>query len=134
MVRPRLAGRGGLVYDPRNSGPYLGSSTMPSLSAVAHGRASAEHRLVRAEVLATLRLGLPLAATQLAQITINTTDVLLLGRLGPEPLAAASLGLSLFFFLFVTGMGVVSGTSPLLAQAVGAGQHLRVRRIARQGF
>src|SRR5689334_9151295 len=85
-------------------------------------------RLLRAEALALLRLAAPLAAAQLAQMAINTTDVLLLGWLGPESLAAASLGLALFYFLFLAGLGVVSGTAPLFAQAIGAGRPRRVRR------
>ena len=43
-----------------------------------------------AEVRATAWLALPLAATQLGQIAINVTDVLFLGRLGIQPLAAAT--------------------------------------------
>ena len=103
-------------------------------TAVAGEGTPASPRLVRAEALAMLKLAGPLAATQLGQIAINTTDVLLLGWLGPEPLAAASLGLALFFFLFMFGLGVVSATSPLFAQAVGAGRPLRVRRVLQQGF
>jgi MATE family multidrug resistance protein len=103
-------------------------------TAVAGEGTPASPRLVRAEALATLKLAGPLAATQLAQMAINTTDVLLLGWLGPEPLAAASLGLALFFFLFMFGLGVVSATSPLFSQAVGAGRPLRVRRVLQQGF
>jgi MATE family multidrug resistance protein len=67
-------------------------------------------------------------------MAINTTDVLLLGWLGTEPLAAASLGLALYHALFMAGVGVVQATSPLLAQALGAGRSLRVRRITQQGF
>lgn len=107
---------------------------MSTTAAVAAAAAPASSRATRAEVLATLRLAAPLAATQLAQMAINTTDVLMLGWLGPEPLAAASLGLALFFFLFVSGMGLVTGASPLLAQAVGAGQALRVRGLVQQGL
>lgn len=89
---------------------------------------------IRAEAWATLRLAGPLAAMQLGQMAINTTDVLLLGRLGPEPLAAASLGLALFFFLFMFGLGLVSAASPLLAQAIGAARPLRARRLVQQGL
>ena len=43
------------------------------------------------ELRAMLALALPLALTQLSQILVHTTEVLLLGRLGPAPLAAATL-------------------------------------------
>jgi MATE family multidrug resistance protein len=87
-----------------------------------------------AEIRATLALAGPLALSQLGQIAINTTDVLILGRLGPEPLAAASLALSPFFLCFVTLLGVVTAVSPLAAQALGAKKPREVRRAVRQGL
>lgn len=90
----------------------------------------------RAELWATLTLAAPLAATQLAQIAITTTDVLMMGWIGPEALAAGSLGAHLFFVLHLFGLGVALATSPLMAQAIGARRHRvrEVRRSVRQGF
>ena len=48
-------------------------------------------------------LALPLIATQLAQIAILTTDVLMMGWLGPDALAAGALGTNIFFVLWVIG-------------------------------
>lgn len=87
-----------------------------------------------AELRATLTLALPLALTQVAQIGLHTTEVVLLGRLGPEPLAGASLAASLYHLAFLLGLGVVSATAPLVAQALGAGRRLAVRRAVRQGL
>ncbi|MBX6321403.1 MAG: MATE family efflux transporter [Rhodospirillaceae bacterium] len=89
-----------------------------------------------AEARATLALAWPLALTNLAQAAIGTTDVLLIGRLGPEALAAASLGLNLYFALFVSAMGIALGASPLMAQALGHRRHAvrEVRRTVRQGL
>ncbi|MCB1832592.1 MAG: hypothetical protein KDH19_03990, partial [Geminicoccaceae bacterium] len=42
------------------------------------------------------RLAMPLVLAMLGGIAINTTDMLMLGRVGPEALAAVSLALSLF--------------------------------------
>jgi MATE family multidrug resistance protein len=44
--------------------------------------------LWRREAWAMLSLGLPLALTQLAQIAMTTTDVVMLGWLSPRALAA----------------------------------------------
>ena len=89
---------------------------------------------VRIELGATIRLAAPLAAAQLAQIAITTTDVLLLGRLGARPLASASLGMVVFFPMLVMGMGVVMASATLFAQAIGAGRPLRLRRLLQQGW
>lgn len=75
------------------------------------------------EIAATLRLAWPLVLTQLASMAIGTTDVLLLGRLGPDALAAAALGLSLFYLPMMFGFGLSSAVSPLLSQAIGADPH-----------
>jgi MATE family multidrug resistance protein len=87
-----------------------------------------------AEIRATAWLALPLAATQLGQIAINVTDVLVLGRLGADALAAASLGIALFHVVLVSCFGVVMATAPLVAQALGARRPRRLRRVIRQGL
>ena len=53
----------------------------------------------------TLALGLPLVGSQLAQVVIGVTDTIMLGRYSVEALAAATLGSSLFFTLFLLGAG-----------------------------
>lgn len=75
------------------------------------------------EMIATLRLAWPLVLTQLASMAIGVTDVLMLGRLGPDALAAAALGLSLFYMPMMFGFGMSSALSPVLAQTIGADPH-----------
>lgn len=72
------------------------------------------------EIVATLQLAWPLVLTQLASMAIGVTDVVLLGHLGPDALAAAALGLSLFYMPMMFGFGLSSALSPMLAQAIGA--------------
>lgn len=86
------------------------------------------------EVRATLALGTPIAATQLAQMALQTTDVLMTGRLGPHALAAAQLGHNLYFPVFVTILGTLFATSAMFAQELGGRRYKGVRRTFRQGF
>lgn len=90
----------------------------------------------RLEFAATLKLALPLAAAQVAIVAINTTNVILLGWLGPEPLAAAGLAWSAHFFVFFLAFGTIMAVSPLTAIARGRGRHVvrEVRRYVRQGL
>ena len=74
------------------------------------------------EVKALLGLGIPMALTQLAQFAIYTIDVIMIGRLGPEDLAAASLGGVVFFVMWMIGFGPVMAVTPLVSQALGADQ------------
>ena len=86
------------------------------------------------EARQTIRLAVPLALMQLSQIAMSTTDVLMIGRLGKEALAGAALGSTLILLWSVTGMGLVTAVAPLAAQAFGAEDPVRVRRVTRQGL
>src|SRR5215207_4724621 len=82
------------------------------------------------ELKATLSLAWPLMLAQLTQIAIYTTDVLMLGRLGPDALAASALAVNLFFMFNFTGMGLVTACAPLIASALGERSHA-VRDVRR---
>ena len=86
------------------------------------------------EAKAVLALGLPLIGAQLAQVGIQTTDIVMIGWLGPQQLAASALGASLFFATWLFAMGICSAVAPLVAYARGAKQPRQVRRSVRQGF
>ncbi|MDB5630943.1 MAG: efflux family protein [Tardiphaga sp.] len=89
-----------------------------------------------AELRATLTLGWPLVLTNLAQIALTTTDVIVLGRLGAHELAAATLGVNLYLAFLIFAIGLVTATSPMMAQAIGRKLHVvrDVRRTFRQGL
>lgn len=86
------------------------------------------------ELQATLKLALPLIISQLASIFLFTTDVVMMGWLGPQFLAGGSLAMALLHPLFIGCVGLVSATAPLIAQAIGARDIRSVRRTVRQGF
>ena len=75
---------------------------------------------LRGEIAATFALACPLIVANLATLLMTTTDVLMLGRLSPEALAAGTLGFNLFFPLLLFGIGVISAASPIVARMVGA--------------
>lgn len=68
----------------------------------------------------TLRIGIPLAAAQLAQIAMGATDTVLLGGIGPDALAAGGLGSMLQFCLMMVLQAVLAAVGILVAQARGA--------------
>ncbi|WP_422378307.1 MATE family efflux transporter [Roseibium sp.] len=90
--------------------------------------------LWRSDILPTLSLGLPLAGAQLAQMAINTTDVLMIGRLGAEELAASVLAFNFYMLLWFFGMGVLQAVIPLAARARGQRKPRDLRRAVRMGF
>ena len=82
---------------PVPAGPPVAEARIGEMSLVSHLRG-------------TLVLGLPLVGAQLAQMAINVTDTALIGRLGPEPLAAAVLATQTFFLVWMFGAGVLTAT------------------------
>jgi multidrug resistance protein, MATE family len=86
------------------------------------------------ELRALLVLGWPLVVAQLAQNALSITDVVMLGWLGPDALASATLANALFFSVMLFGVGVTGAVAPLVAQALGAGKLRAVRRTVRQGM
>ncbi|MFO1046486.1 MAG: MATE family efflux transporter [Geminicoccaceae bacterium] len=106
-------------------------TTLPA--ATATPAFAAPSALVR-ELRAMLVLALPLVVTQLLQILVNTTEVVMLGWLDARALAAASLAAALLHSGMMFGVGIASATAPLVAQARGARQPRKVRRVVRQGL
>jgi len=89
-----------------------------------------------AEARAMLALAWPMIMTNLGQTAMTTTDVMMIGRLGPDALAAGTLGPSLYFAPMIFGLGLISATSPMIASELGRRSHSvrDVRRTVRQGF
>ena len=86
------------------------------------------------ELRSSFALAWPLIIAQLAQNLLFTTDVVLMGWLGPQYLAAGTLAGAFLIPFQLTGIGIVSAVAPLVAQARGRGDTKAVRRIVRQGF
>jgi MATE family multidrug resistance protein len=89
--------------------------------------------MMREELRELFRLAIPVAAAQAGTQLMGLVDVAVLGRLGARELAASGVGNAVFFAFSVVGIGTVLGIDPLVAQAVGAGDHVRARRALWQG-
>lgn len=91
---------------------------------------------LRSEMWAALKLGWPLILTNVSQAALTTTDIILIGRLGADTLAAALLATSFYHSLMIFAMGLVSAVMPMIAIALGRHRHSvrDVRRTVRQGF
>ncbi len=86
---------------------------------------STQHHRIH-DIAETLRLGLPLAAAQLAQMAMGVTDTAFLGALGPDALAAGGLATSLEIGTLVILQGALAALSALVAQARGAGRQAAI--------
>jgi multidrug resistance protein, MATE family len=96
-------------------------------------RGSRPGRLFLHELQGLLLLAGPLIVNQLGQVGMNTADTIMVGPLGPAPLAAVGLGSALHHVALLLSLGTVIGMAPLVSQAFGAGDIARCRHILVQG-
>ena len=89
-----------------------------------------------AEARELWKLALPLVVTQVAQMAILTTDVVMLGRLSETALAGAALGNTIFYFAWLLALGPTAAISPMIAHILGGRPRDRagVRAVTRMGF
>lgn len=72
--------------------------------------------------------------TQLGQIAMIMTDLALIGRIGPEAVAAAGLASRVYIVGFMLGMGLMTAIAPLAAEAFGCGNLATARTSLRMGL
>ncbi len=104
--------------------PALASSAVSSVSPHSWGT---EYREL-------FKLAWPLIVAQLARSALFTTDVIVLGWLGADYVAAGALANALFVCTVLFGVGVVGAVAPMAAQALGARDPRTVRRTVRSGI
>lgn len=83
-----------------------------------------------------LMLGWPLVLSTLAQMAITATDVIFIGRLGAQALAAATLATNLYHLVMLFALGLLTAASPMIASELGRNRFAvnEVRRTVRQGL
>jgi len=67
-----------------------------------------------------LHIAFPVMLGQLGHVLVGLVDNLMIGQLGPAPLAAVSLGNSMVFIALSLGIGFSFAITPLIAEADGA--------------
>lgn len=75
---------------------------------------------VGSEIPRLARLAWPIVLTQLTMMSLGVVDLLMVGRVGVDAVAAVSLGNIAKFGTIMIAMGFVIGIDPFLAQAHGA--------------
>lgn len=82
--------------------------------------------------LAMLRTGLPLALAMASHATINLIDLLLVGRLGEDAVAAAHVATTINFLPMILGNGISVAALSLLSRMLGAGRRGDARAFSNQ--
>lgn len=79
-----------------------------------------------------IRTAWPAVLEMMLYMVIGFVDVAVVGRLGPAPLAAVTLGAEIFFVIMMILAALGMGGTVLSAQATGARQPLKVNQVAGQ--
>ena len=88
----------------------------------------------REELRALVRLALPVVLVQVGLMSLGAVDTLMVGRVSAPDLAAVALGNVYFFSCVIFGMGVLFALDPVIAQAMGAGDHEGIARGLQRGL
>ena len=78
---------------------------------------------IEEHIKSTFKLAYPVMIGQLGWIMMGVVDSIMVGGLGPIPLAAASVSNGIFFLILIIGIGISYAVTPLTAIAVGAGKN-----------
>lgn len=81
-----------------------------------------------------LLLAVPVVAEQVLTTLTNIVDMMMVGRLGPEAVAAVGLSTHPLFLSMAIFMGIGTGTTALVARYTGARDHETVESVTRQSF
>lgn len=82
----------------------------------------------------TLNLAYPVMLSQLGQVLVGVADSMMVGQIGKDSLAGASLGNSIFVLFLTFGIGISYGITPLVAQADGEGNPKNIMSLLKNGF
>lgn len=86
------------------------------------------------ETRTILSISMPLLAAYLAEMGMLITDMIIVGHLGSNELAAVGFTADWFYVLLLIGMGVISIVGVLVAQNLGAGNPQGAKEAVEQGL
>ena len=92
------------------------------------------HRPERASLLAQLRLGIPMGASILVEVTGFAFMAIFISRLGTTPVAGHQVVVNLVSLLFMMPLALANATGTLVAQRIGAGDARDARRLGWHGL
>ncbi len=88
----------------------------------------------REETATIIGISLPLTAAYVGEMIMVITDMIIVGRLGSNELAAVGLAGDWFWVLLLIGMGIISIVGVIAAQCLGAEDHQGVMAAGEQGM
>jgi MATE family multidrug resistance protein len=85
-------------------------------------------------IKSSLTLAVPVMLSQLGHVMMGVVDSLMVGHIGPVPLAASSLANVGFNVILLFGIGVSYAITPLVAAAHAEGDHAKSSEVLKHGL
>jgi MATE family multidrug resistance protein len=82
----------------------------------------------------TFLLALPISSGHVSQMALSLADTLMIGKVGVVSLAGAAFANTLHHFMLITGFGLMSSVSILVAHAYGANRFKEAGEVLRRGL
>ncbi len=89
---------------------------------------------LKSEIISTAKLAWPVSLGQLGHIMLGVVDSMMVGRVGVDALAAASLVNGLFFLIIVIGFGMSMATTPLVSFHLGRKNYKKCAGVLNQSL
>jgi MATE family multidrug resistance protein len=81
-----------------------------------------------------IRLAVPVSLGQVGHMLTNVADTVMVGQVGTVALAGVTLANNVFVFLFIFGLGLSGGLTPLVGKAFGEKNLDKCRNLFQQGL
>lgn len=78
-------------------------------------------------------LAIPVSLGQVGHMITGMADTIMVGQLGKTPLAGVAFANNVFIFLFIFGLGLSGGMTPLVGKAFGEKNLHKCRKLMQQG-
>ena len=88
----------------------------------------------RASLAALLRLGVPMGASVMVEVTGFSFMAFFIARIGAVPVAGHQIALNLVSAMFMVPLAIANASSTLVAQSIGAGDLRDARRVGWHGL
>ncbi len=85
------------------------------------------------ELVPTLRLAVPIIASQLLQNALSVLDIVMVGRVSVDAVAACAFACNIFVLPLLFGFGFLGAIPVLVANAHGRGSHAETRAVLVRG-
>lgn len=90
--------------------------------AIMGGRLDLSREILEGRISSTiLKISLPVIISSIFQVLYNLVDAYFVGGLGPDAIAAITLGFPFIFLIFAIGIGVSIGVTSVVSRFLGAG-------------